>query len=365
MSRPWTPPTASRLNARTAPVVVLGSGVVLSFSPLIFREASCTAWQYMLFRLLGVWIAATAGLLHAARCGTRGGRARALALVLRRRNTIVAGAMMAVANCAFIIALARVDSATAILFQGFAPLVAAFVGRVVPPQELLDRHTGIASALALCGLALMGTTWGSADGVGLFAAALIPCGLGCYGVVLKRTAEEERDAWAPLFWAGALGALAALLRLAAEPSGFAIAPRDALLGLSAGALILGVGLAIFNVGAPLAGATRATLLINSELVLAPLWTWLVLGETPALRTCLGGALVLLALVWIVTHPSARAASPKLLDPERPAAAPPPASRGKASRAAEGGAGSEARREASTVSSTMPRSDGSGGELARC
>ena len=82
-----------------------------------------------------------------------------------------------------------------------------------------------------------------------------------------------------------------------------------------------MGLAIFNVGAPLAGATRATLLINSELVLAPLWTWLVLGETPALRTCLGGALVLLALVWIVTHPPARAASPKLLDPERPAAAP--------------------------------------------
>ena len=66
-------------------------------------------------------------------------------------------------------------------------------------------------------------------------------------------------------------------------------------------------------GAKHLSPARASLLINTELLLAPLWTWAFLNEQPAVRTLLGGALVLLALAWLVTHPPSREASPKLLD----------------------------------------------------
>ena len=36
---------------------------------------------------------------------------------------------------------------------------------------------------------------------------------------------------------------------------------------------------------------------------APTWTWLAVGEDYGLRTLLGGALLLLALVWLALHPS--------------------------------------------------------------
>ena len=227
----------------TAPLVALLSGVVLSFSPLVFRLATCSDWQYLLFRLLGVCFVATVGLVHSHSCRVR------MFVLLLQRKTILAGALMACANCAFILALARIDSATSILMQGFAPVVAALLGRMLPPREHLDGNAVISILLSLGGLALMTTTWAADDPLGLLAAGVIPLALGAYAVVLRRMEKEERDTWAPLLWAGVFGTFVGLVACAASPSGFAISARDVLLALSAGCLVLGVGLAIFNIAA--------------------------------------------------------------------------------------------------------------------
>ncbi|SVA00325.1 uncharacterized protein METZ01_LOCUS53179, partial [marine metagenome] len=39
-----------------------------------------------------------------------------------------------------------------------------------------------------------------------------------------------------------------------------------------------------------------------EIVLAPIWVWLIVDETPAANTVIGGAVILVALVWVATHP---------------------------------------------------------------
>ena len=286
----------------SAAALVLMSGVLLSFTPLVFRSVHCRDWQYALCRLLGLWIASCIGLASSVSVDS-------LTHLLCRSKLVLAGVLMAVANVSFVVALARIDSATTILMQGFAPIVSALVGRMVPPIEHVDRHTLFSIMLALGGLGLMGTTWAADDTIGLLAAGLIPLGLGGYTVIVRRTPEDERHAWAPLFWAGAIGVVSASTMTAAT-GGFAMAPHDALLGLASGGLILGTGLALYNAGAQHLTPARSSLLINTELVLAPLWTWIFVSEQPALRTALGGALVLLALVWLVTHPP-RAAAPKM------------------------------------------------------
>ena len=238
-------------------MAVLLSGVVLSFSPLVFRVSTCTDWQYLLCRLLGLSLAASAGLAYSRHRGA------AVCATVRRRRVVGAGLLISIANCAFIIALARIDSATAVLMQGVAPIVAALLGRIAPPHEALDGHTALSIVLALAGLALMGTTWASDDPVGLLVAALIPFALGGYTVLLRGASNAERDPWAPLFWSGVFGASAGAV-VVASTSGFAMAWTDALLGLGAGAGILGVGLAIFNAG-----------VLASPLPIAPLQPWLV------------------------------------------------------------------------------------------
>ena len=65
-----------------------------------------------------------------------------------------------------------------------------------------------------------------------------------------------------------------------------------------------MGLPIFNAAGRHVPAARTSLLLLSEIVLAPIWVWLVVNEVPAGKTVAGGAVILLALVWVTTHPKA-------------------------------------------------------------
>jgi len=57
----------------------------------------------------------------------------------------------------------------------------------------------------------------------------------------------------------------------------------------------GLGLLFLTLGARLISATQTALFNNLETPLAPIWVWLAFGEVPPLLTCVGGAVVLLAV----------------------------------------------------------------------
>jgi len=82
-----------------------------------------------------------------------------------------------------------------------------------------------------------------------------------------------------------------------------------------GAGQMGVGLALFTVGARLVPAAEAALIGLLEVVLGPLWVWIAFTERPDTATLLGGAIVLVAVVI-----QAQAEPPG----GRAAGAPPPA-----------------------------------------
>ena len=84
--------------------------------------------------------------------------------------------------------------------------------------------------------------------------------------------------------------------------GFGLPVRDAALAFTSGAVLLGVGLPIFNAAGRYVPAARTSLLLLSEIVLAPIWVWLIVDETPSGNTVAGGAVILVALVWVATHP---------------------------------------------------------------
>ena len=62
-----------------------------------------------------------------------------------------------------------------------------------------------------------------------------------------------------------------------------------------GIVQIGCGLVAFTVGSRHLPAADLTLLAQTEVVLAPVWAWLVIGEMPAFWTLVGGAMVLGAL----------------------------------------------------------------------
>jgi len=64
---------------------------------------------------------------------------------------------------------------------------------------------------------------------------------------------------------------------------------------------VGLGLAFLTVGARLIPAAEVALITLLEIVLGPLWVWIVLGERPALIAVIGGVVVIFAVVLQTTQ----------------------------------------------------------------
>ena len=79
---------------------------------------------------------------------------------------------------------------------------------------------------------------------------------------------------------------------------------------------IGLGFALFTVGARLIPAAQVGLITLLEVVLGPLWVWLALAERPSTLTLVGGAIVVVAIV-IQTRGSAA------LEPDDEPAPPAP------------------------------------------
>ena len=285
-------------NDRNGSALVFLSGTLFSFSPLLFRWTSdeSSEWLFLLWRSVGILVAAVTALMF----GSSGRPIDALTVGLRKN--MLAGALMAGMSTTFIISIARIDAATTLFLQSLAPFSAALLGWWWL-RERVDLHTWAAMAIAVVGVVIMGTTWDASNGVGICVAACIPLMLGVYTVLLRDS--ERRDPRAQVFFTGVIGIGVGLIA-GVLTGGFVLPVRDAALAFTSGAVLLGVGLPIFNAAGRHVPAARTSLLLLSEIVLAPIWVWLIVDETPSGNTVVGGAVILVALVWVATHPKVAA-----------------------------------------------------------
>jgi len=283
-----------QLNERNGSLVVFLTGTWFSFSPLLFRWTSGegSEWLFLLWRSIGILIAAVIAL------SIRSGVRVMTALTNGLAKNLLAGALVAGMSTSFIISIARIDAATTLLLQSLAPFSAALLGWLLL-REKVDGHTWAAMATAVVGVVIMGSTWDSSSVVGISVACSIPLMLGVYTVLLRDS--QHRDPRAQVFFTGVIGIVVGLVA-STTTGGFGLPLRDVCLGLVSGGVLLGVGLPIFNAAGRHVPAARTSLLLLSEIVLAPIWVWLVVNEVPAGRTVAGGAVILLALVWVTTHP---------------------------------------------------------------
>jgi len=279
-----------RLTERQGAVMVASSGIIFSFTAIAYRAVDgATDWEFLAYR----------------------GGSTALAMlalaVLRRRSrpvrlrgtsgrTVLAGLVLAATSMLYILALGRTSAATTLFLLAAAPVFAAIFGWLLL-RERVGRSTAIATGVTMFGVAVMvGTGLDAGSGIGVLLAALIPVLVGLYNVLLR--AEGEVDPVVPALIAGsALGVVACVVALA--DSGLSISWHDAGLATITGGLALGLGLPLFNLGHRSVPAAMVSLLLMTEVVLAPLWVWIWPGETPRVGTLIGGMIVLAAVVWLV------------------------------------------------------------------
>ena len=270
------------LFALLAPVFWSISGVTVRLME------SANHWQINFYRSgsLALFVIIVMGIRYRARLG--------IVFQLAGWKAGLAGAFVGLAMICNIFALTHTTVANATLLMASGPLVAAVIGHYVL-GERTRWGTWLAIIIAMFGITVMvGGNWHTAGWVGDLVALLGVFFFGCYAVSLRL--GRTQDMAPAIFYAGVVGALVGLLMTTTMQSGLLIPVRDLLLCVMLGVFQIGIGGLLFVAAAQTVPAVELTLYALAEPMLAPLWTWIGVGEVPTRSTFIGGALLMSALV---------------------------------------------------------------------
>jgi len=269
--------------------IVLLSGVFFSFGGLAFRSVDIGSWEYLFFRGTGMGVVAAVVLLWRYR-----GRPRDLADKVAGSH-VVAGVVLGGMNVLFIVSLSFASVAFVLILQSLAPLAAAFFSWFMLREQPAAKVM-VATAVSMVGVFVMvgGSFADDLSAWGLLAV-LIPLGFGLYSTLIRSAVRI--DAMVPLLVAATVLLIVGAIAIVTS-GGFDATLSDAAIGLFAGSALLAVPLSAFNIAQRVVPASESSLLIMSEVVLAPLWVWLFVDESASASTLIGGAIILTAVVWV-------------------------------------------------------------------
>lgn len=287
---------ATTSGYRWGVAAVLLAALCASSAGIIVRHIEAAdAWQILFYRAL-----AFIGMLLALVLA-RHGRATPAAFRAIGRPGLVMALALGSAFIAFIFALTLTTVANTVFILAVSPLAAALLARLVL-GERIGRATLAAMAAALIGVALMvGDSLGSGSFDGNLMA-LLAC-LGYAAAIVALRAGRAVDMMPATCLSGAFALLVCSLLVGS----LAIPAGDILLSLLLGTGQLGAQYALITYASRAVPAGQITLIMLLEVLLAPLWVWIGIGEVPADMTLVGGAVVLAAVLLQILAPMRRAA----------------------------------------------------------
>jgi drug/metabolite transporter (DMT)-like permease len=200
---------------------------------------------------------------------------------------------IAVASGSFIVALNHAKVANVLFMQAAAPIIAALLAWAAL-GERVTRRSWVAMAIAVFGVALMMGAPGSGGALGIGVSLVMTVAFAT-AIVITR---HRRDV--SMVPASCLAQLVVFLVVAPFADAGSVRGRDLALLVLLGVGQVGLGLLFLVMGTRLIPAAEVALITLLEIVLAPLWVWIAVGETPAVATLIGGAVVVGAVVTQVT-----------------------------------------------------------------
>jgi drug/metabolite transporter (DMT)-like permease len=266
-------------SGATGVLFAIAAATAFSTAGVIVRRIDLPAWDVSFWRSILMLVTILPLMLwqwRATRIDIRNG-----GMALFANAAALAGSMIA-----FILALGLAPVANVLIVFGATPFITALLARLFL-AEPLHRHTLLAMAAASAGLVLSVASSlqpGAVAGMAL-SAVVVLCISANYVIVRRHRAIGMTPALA------LAGIMAALVSLPfARPSTIDLPDLPWLLALGPGQLA--VGLLLYMAALKRIPAGRAALLGLLELVLGPIWVWLVDGERPGTLTLIGGAVVI-------------------------------------------------------------------------
>ncbi|MEM7060231.1 MAG: DMT family transporter [Pseudomonadota bacterium] len=207
---------------------------------------------------------------------------------------VVAGLSLVAAYSGGIYSIQTTSVASAMLLFATAPFMAAVLGWIVL-REPVRKATWVSIAIAIGGIAIMVADKSGGVAIGGSLAALGSAfGFAVFTVSLRwgRTGEMLPAVFlSGLFGVAITFGICQFLRLPLE-----LTLHDGGIAMGMGVFQVGAGLILYTLGSRTLPAAELTLLSLAEVLLAPLWVWLFVGETASMNTLIGGAVLLAAII---------------------------------------------------------------------
>jgi len=273
------------LYLRGVGLVLLGGFFISQSGVLIGSMDHADVWHVQFYRSLSA--IAVLGGMTLIRYRGRLGRAFASG----RLAMLATGVFLAISNFFYIGAFFQTRAASVFFIISSQPLFAALIGWVVL-KEPVRKATWWATVAAITGVGVM--MW-EGIGEGHLSGNLMALGaaifFAAFGVSLRGGRNSDMIP----------GVLLASLIVCAVSStqldDFAISRRDLMLCLYMGAFQVSASLVLYAAGAKYVPAAELMVLALIEVILGPMWVWLILGEAPTWLGIAGGAIVVGAVFF--------------------------------------------------------------------
>ncbi len=273
----------------TGVLLVIAAGVLWSVQGLIFRQIDTAGtWAVLVWRSVGM-LPVLIGFL-----AWRAGGSPLPALRGAGLAGVLGGIGLVAAFAGAIYSIQATTIANAVFLFAASPFLTALIGRVVL-GETVRRATWAAIAVALAGIFVMvreGLHGGAL--AGNVAALLSALGFAVFTVSLRWRKLE--DTLPSVVLGGVFSIIAGVAVAVQIGQPLAVPVADAGWAMFMGAVTLSGGMVLYTLGSRVVPAAELALLSNIEVMLAPLWVWLLLNETASANTFLGGAVILVAVV---------------------------------------------------------------------
>lgn len=277
MSAPAVAPTRAYV---AGVAMVLLAAMLLSTGGLILRHMQAASpWQVLFYRSAAM---AAAGLVLVA-LQYRGD----IVGPFRRMGAggLFAGTALAISMTGYVFAVMLTTVANAMFIISSAPFVAALLAWLLL-RERVRPSTWLTIAAAVIGIGVMFLDGISGHGLaGLIVALVCAVSYAVLVVLLRRFRDVDM--------LPALTTASLLIIIVAGVMADDLAPplHDALLAGLMGVAQTGAGFFLVMLGARRVPAAEVALLLLIEIILSPIWVWIVVAEVPTDIALIGGLIV--------------------------------------------------------------------------
>lgn len=269
--------------------MALGAGLLWSFGAVTARLADgADTFQYLLWRSIGIIVIVEAWQL------LRGRRLLLGTAYTSGTRMLLAHTCLLVASLGFVYAVKTTSAATAAFLGSTTPLFGVLASRVFLGERITWR-TCVAIGVAFVGLFIMiDGELDAGNGIGNLCAIVAAIGFAAYTTVVR--SDPTRD-WSPVMpgYAVVMIVVCAATVLSGD-AGLAPGASDIAWALVHGGVFIVAGTTLYNGASKTVPAGAMTVFAQSEMVLVPVWAFLVLAERPSTSTMIGGAIIAAAVL---------------------------------------------------------------------